>query len=465
MTSLVDRDVDVFRTGFAGRVIVPGETGYDDARQVWNGQIDRSPAVIARCAGPQDVAAALKFAQQRGMEISVRGGAHNFGGAAVCDDGLMIDLSAMRHVTVFPGSRTAACGGGATWADVDAATQQHGLATPGGTISHTGIGGLTLGGGFGWLSQQYGLTCDNLVSAQVVTVNGEILRTSHDEHPELFWALRGGGGNFAVVTEFEFAVHPVGPVVDLGLFFWSLDDGPMALRLARDITENLPADMGALIVSLNAPPAGFVPDEHHFKPGYALVVAGFGSPDDHTDLARTIRGALPPLFELVTALKYTELQKMLDASAPWGILAYERAVYLDQLSDGAIDVSTEHVPKKQSAQSVVPIFPMGGAFRSMDEEATAFGGSRQTRIIFNATALAADPGLLDADRTWARRLCDALAPYAAGGGGYVNFLHDYAEGDRVRAAYGKQKYARLARIKAYYDPQNLLHRNPNIKPA
>jgi FAD/FMN-containing dehydrogenase len=398
------------------------------------------------------------------LEISVRGGAHNFGGAAVGDGGLTIDLSPLRQVLVDPDARTARAGGGATLADLDAATQVHGLATTGGTVSHTGIGGLTLGGGFGWLTPQYGLSCDNLLSAEVVTAAGQVLRASAEEHPDLYWALRGGGGNFGVVTEFEYRLHPVGPLAQLGLFFWDADDGDSALALAQQVTADLPPRMGALIAGLNAPPAPFVPEPYHFRPGYALIVAAFGADAEHARLAGQIRSAVPPLFEFVTPIPYLALQQMLDQAAPWGILAYEKSLYLDALSPEVISILTAQMGHKQSPMSLLLAFPMGGAFCQVRDEDTAFGGSRAPGVIVNAIAVAPEPGLLAADRDWARQLWVGLLPHAPGLASYVNFMHDY-DADRVRASYGPAKYQRLAQVKAAYDPGNVFHRNPNINPA
>ncbi len=464
MTAVAGQGLDGLRSRFSGRVITAADGDYYQARSVWNGAIDAHPAVIARCAGAGDVAAAVGFAQDAGLEVSVRGGGHNFGGAAVGDGGLTIDLSTMCEVMVDPDARTARVGGGATLAQLDAATQAHGLATTGGTVSHTGIGGLTLGGGFGWLTHQFGLSCDNLLSAEVVTATGEVLRASAAQHPDLFWALRGGGGNFGVVTEFEFQLHPVGPLAQLGLFFWDLEDGEAALALAQQVTADLPPRMGALIAGLNAPPAPFVPGQHHFRPGYALIVAAFGADAEHARLADQIRSALPPLFEFITPIPYIGLQQILDEAAPWGILEYEKSLYLDALSPGVISIIAAQMRRKQSPMSLLLAFPMGGAFCQVPDEATAFGGSRAPGMIVNAAAIAPEPGLLAADRDWARKIWQDLLPYAPGTGSYVNFMNDY-EADRVRASYGPAKYQRLAQVKAAYDPGNVFHRNPNINPA
>src|SRR5436190_20963012 len=281
MTQTVGDAVDALREAMSGAVLVPGDADYEAARTAWNAAIDRRPGVIARCSDPADVAAAVRFGVENGLEIAVRGGAHGVSGKAVVDDGLMIDLAAMNSVVVDPDSRRVRVGGGALLADMIAATQEHGLATPVGLIGHTGVGGLTLGGGMGWLTRKHGLSIDNLVSAEVVTADGQIRRASEAENPDLFWAIRGGGGNFGVVTEFEFALHPVGPIVQVALLFWDLDRGRDVLRLGEELGGSLPEELNVVIACLNAPPAPFVPAEHHLKPGYALIVAGFGAPEEH----------------------------------------------------------------------------------------------------------------------------------------------------------------------------------------
>jgi FAD/FMN-containing dehydrogenase len=457
--------IDTIFEGFQGTLLRPGDNGYDAARAIWNGAIDRHPALVARCQSPADVAAALAYAQHAGLEVGVRGGGHNYAGAAVPEDGLMIDLSGLGHVIVDPARRRARCGGGATQAKLDAATQEHGLAVTGGTISHTGIGGLTLGGGMGWLTRRCGLAIDNLVSAEVVLADGRCVRASADEHPDLLWALKGGGGNFGVVANFEFRLHSIGPLVHLGMMFWELDRSAEGLRAARDVVDGLSRDAGAMIVAMNAPPAPFVPPQHHFAPGVALMVLGLASAQQHAAQLARARGALQPLFEFGTDLPYTAVQQMLDESAPYGVLhAYNKSIYLDDLCDDAIDVIASRLPAKTSPMSLLPIFPLGGAFTDVGDDDTAFGGRRAARYAVNMDAIAADPAGLAADRAWVRSLWDALRPFASSSGSYVNFMTDYEE-DRVRAAYGPAKYARLARIKAEYDPGNVFHRNANIKPA
>jgi len=464
MARAIDIDVSPLRDHVAGAVLSPRDEGYEGARSVWNGDIDRRPGVIVRCQGTGDVAAALGFARDRGLPVAVRGGGHNFAGNGVCEGGVMIDLSPLNAITVDPAARRAVCGGGTTWAALDAATQAHGLAVPGGTVSHTGVGGLTLGGGFGWLTAKAGLSSDNLVSAEVVTADGKVVRAAEDADADLLWALKGGGGNFGVVTTFEFRLHEVGPLVNLGLFFWRIERATQALRFARDFVKTLPADMGVLIAGLNAPPAPFVPEEHHFAPGVALLVAGFGSPEEHQRAVQPVLDQGGPLVRFVTPIPYVELQKMLDESAPWGIRAYEKALYLDDLTDDVIAVMADQLPRRQSPMSFVPVFRLSGAFEGVGEDDTAFGGPRTAAYGFNIAALAPTPEGLEADRAWVRSFWQALRPYASGAGSYVNFMAEYEE-DRVRAAYGPAKYDRLARLKARYDPDNLLRLNANIRPA
>ena len=465
MTLTSDDDLRALQDALGGPLLVRDDQGYDDARSIWNGDIDRSPAAIARCRNADDVALALAYAQRSGLEVAVRGGGHGFSGSAVCEGGMMIDLSLLNQVVVDPERRRARVGGGATLADLDAATQGHGLAVTGGVISHTGVGGLTLGGGMGWLTRKLGLSIDNLESAQVVLVDGRCVRASAEEHPDLFWAIRGGGGNFGVVTEFEFRLSPVGPLVHLGLLFWGLDQGREGLRAARDAISALTDDSGSLIaVALNAPPAPFVPEQYHFAPGHALIIVGFGSEDDHARALAPAREACPPLFEFVTPIPYTAVQQMLDESAPWGIRGYEKALYLDDLTDDAIDLLAARAGDKASPMSFAPIFRLDGAYSRVDDDATAYGGRRAPQYVVNIAAIAPDAETLAADRAWVRSVWDELRPLAGDAGGYVNFMAE-ADEDRVRASYGQSTYDRLSQIKTVYDPGNVLHRNANIKPS
>jgi hypothetical protein len=463
MAAIDSSHVKTLQSLIRGQACAPGSDGFDEACRIWNGSITRRPSVVARCTEPEDVVAALHFAQTNGLEVSVRGGGHGFAGFALCNGGLMIDLSPMKSIRLEVANRRATCAGGVTWGELDAATQANGLAVPGGQISHTGVAGLTLGGGFGWLTRKAGLSCDNLLSAEVVTAGGRVLRASADENADLFWAIRGGGGNFGVVTSFEFRTIEIGPIVQVALFFYGLDQAAAMLRLIRDHLETLPDDFGLFVGGLNAPPAPFVPEQHRLKPCFALGVVGFGGEAALTEAIGVVRDA-PHLFEMVTPMPYVAVQQMFDESAPWGILAYEKAVYLDELSDAAIDVITAHVPRRTSPMSIMPSFALGGAFARVPEDATAFGGRRTIRYVVNMAAIAPTLELLDADRAWSRAFWTDLVEHSTGPGGYVNFMSEDDE-QRVRAAYGPEKYDRLSAIKAEYDPDNVFHLNANIKPA
>ena len=465
MTQQAIERIRGLRAAMDGPVLTPSDSGFDDQRRVWNTLIDRRPSVIARCLTAEDVAAAIGFAREQHLTIAVRGGAHAPSGSAVCEDGMMIDLSLMNSVIVDPRARRAQVGGGALLGDLDAATQAHGLAVPAGLVSHTGVGGLTLGGGMGWLTRKYGLSIDNLASAEVVTADGRVLRAAADEHPDLFWAIRGGGGNFGVVTSFEFDLHEVGPQVHVGLFFWSLDRGPQALRLARDITAALPADINAVIAAVNAPPAPFVPPQHRFAPGYALLVVGFGSEQEHAELVTKIRDVLPPLFDVVTPMPYVELQKLLDEANAWGLYGYDKGVYIKALSDQVIETIIEQTPRKSSAMSALLLYRLDGAYSRVEEEATAFGGGRSPRYAAFIIGLAPDARLLAVDRDWVRDFWQALRPYAlADGNSYLNSTTEHS-GEQIRGSYGNAKYERLGGIKAEYDPDNTFRLNANIPPA
>jgi FAD/FMN-containing dehydrogenase len=459
-------DVDGLRSTLVGAVITPGEPGYDTARALWNGDFDRHPAVVACCHSSADVVEALAFGRVAGLEISVRGGGHSFTGASAGDDGLMIHLGGMDTVEIDPQARRARVGGGATWADVDAAAQEHGLAVTGGVVSHTGVGGLTLGGGMGWLANRHGLSVDNLESAEVVLADGRVVRASESEHPDLFWALRGGGGNFGVVTELSYRLHPIGPEVHFGLFFWEVERGVEALRACRDLIPDLPADLGILIAgALTAPPAPFVPAEHQGRVGHAFLVVGFGTADEHAQAIAPVREACPPLFEFVTPMPYTAVQQLFDENYPFGVYGYDKALALPELTDDAIAVINERAPLKRSSVTFMPIFSLHGAVAEVDADDTAYGGMRRPHFVVDSAASSMDPEVFAADRAWARGTWDLLRPLAPDSGGYINFLSDAGDQERVRATYGAAKYERLARIKAEYDPGNLLHRNANIKPA
>ena len=466
MTDTAGEAAEALRGRMTGPVITPDDRSYDDARRLWNGDADGRPAVIACCMSRDDVAAAVDVAQANGLEISVRGGAHSFSGASAGDDGLMIHLGAMNGVAVDPQHYRARVGGGATWADVDAATQAHGLAVTGGLVGHTGVGGLTLGGGMGWLANRHGYTVDNLESAEVVLADGRIVRASESDHPDLFWALRGGGGNFGVVTEFEFRLHPVGPEVQFGLLFWELERGAAGLRACRDAIPSLPSDCGLLVVgAMTAPEEAFVPQEHQGKLGHGLLITGFGTAEELARAVEPIREQCPPLVEFLTPMPYVALQQMFDEQERFGTHGYTKALHLPELTDDAIAVMTELAPGKTSPRTLMPVFVLHGAVTEVTDDATAYGGLRVPHYMVDIETACDDAERLAADRAWVRAVWDALRPLAPGAGGYINFLSDPEDEDRVRATYTAAKYERLARIKGRYDPGNVFHRNANIKPA
>jgi FAD binding domain/Berberine and berberine like len=465
VTDLAGTDLASLQAALTGRVLGPRDADFDRARRVWNGAIDRRPAVIARCSDPGDVRTAIDFARRRGLEIAVRGGGHSLAGSSTLDDGLVIDLSALNCVRVDPGARRAWVGGGATLADRDTATQQHGLATPGGLVSHTGVGGLTLGGGLGWLARKAGLALDNVVSAEVVTADGATLTASAEENPDLHWAIRGGGGNFGVVSEFEFRLHEVGPQVQFGYFFWPLERGAEALRLCQEIVATTPNDLIPMPVGLNAPPEAFVPEPLRLRPGYGLILVGFGAESEHAAAVQRVRRGLPPLFDLVTPMPYLQLLRMFDAANGWGTICYDTAVCVEDLTEDVIAVVTEHHRRKESPLSGVFCYRLDGAFSEVGEDDTAFAGGRSPRYAVIVAAAAATAELLPAERAWARSFRDALRPHGIGRDVYVNMSDELTDEARVRASYGPAKYERLAQIKATYDPDNLFHRNANIPPA
>ena len=349
--------------GFRGDVIVPDHHDYDDARAVWNGTVDRRPRLIARCSGTADVAAAVRFARDRDLEIAVRGGGHNVAGTAVCDGGIVIDLSAMRAVSVDPVERTALVQGGALWGDVDHETQAHGLATTGGIVGHTGVGGLSLGGGIGWLMRKHGLTVDNLVQAEVVTAEGEIVGASASDHPDLFWALRGGGGNFGIVSSFRFALHPVGPTVMAGPVFWAAEDTTDVLRFYREFVTDAPDELGNVVRLGTIPPLPVVDEDLHFRPAIAVASCYAGPVEDGERAVRALRQFGTPLVDLVGPTLYVDHQSGIDDTVPHGWHYYWKATNLTRLSDEVIDIVAAHAYGATSPRSYAAMFHMGGAIR------------------------------------------------------------------------------------------------------
>ncbi|HEY7583244.1 MAG TPA: FAD-binding oxidoreductase [Acidimicrobiia bacterium] len=447
---------------FSGEVITAGEAGYDAARAVWNGSIDRRPLLIARCSRTADVIAAVRFARQHDLEIAVRGGGHNVAGTAVCDDGMVIDLSAMRAVRVDCGRRVAQVQGGALWADVDQQTQAYGLATTGGIISHTGVGGLTLGGGIGWLMRKHGLTIDNLLVADVVTADGELLQASEDEHSDLFWALRGGGGNFGVVASFEFRLHPLGPDVLAGPILWKADDAADVLHFYRDFIRNAPEELGTVVRFGTAPPLSVIPEDLHWRPVILVGVFYAGAVEDAESAIRPLRSFGRPLLDLIAPTSYVNHQSALDSTVLHGWDYYWKSTHLPELGDDLIEVIAENAFASSSPRSYVAMFHLGGAVSRVPEGATAFGNRHASHAITLDGVWRPGDDYADRDTAWAKRFFASLEKYRDGV--YVNFLGADEDLDRVRDAYGKDVYDRLVDIKTGYDPENVFHHNQNIRP-
>lgn len=444
-----------------GQAITPDDDPYDEARTIWNGMIDRRPALILRCTTPSDVTHAIRFAHEHRTLLSVRGGGHNVAGNAICDDGIVVDLSPMRTVEVDPERRRARVDPGCTLADVDAATQRHGLALSTGINSTTGISGLTLGGGFGWLSRSLGLTADNLVGADVVLATGETVRASSEDHSDLYWAIRGGGGNFGIVTSFDFRVHPVGPEVLAGLIVHPLDQAGPVLTAFRDAAKAAPEELTAMVILRKAPPLPFIPDTWH---GREVLVMGLCHVGPHALGEQAIapfRDIGRPIAAAVGAHQFVDWQQAFDPLLTAGARNYWKSHDLLGLYDGLILVAQDFASRLPSDESEILIAQLGGAVNRVAASATAYP-HRETEFIMNVHTRWRDPGHDDRCVAWARELFNAAAPFATGGV-YVNFL-SRDEGDRVRAAYG-HNYGRLMKLKAKYDPDNLFRMNQNVPPA
>jgi FAD/FMN-containing dehydrogenase len=448
---------------FRGQLLSAGHAEYDVARALWNGAIDRRPRLIARCIGTRDVIAAVRFARDHDLEIAVRGGGHNVAGTAACDDGIVIDLSAMRGVRVAPRERTAWVQGGALWGDVDHETQAHGLATTGGIVSHTGVAGLTLGGGVGWLMRKYGLTVDNLLAADVVTADGEVLRASADEHADLFWALRGGGGNFGVVTSFEFRLHSVGPAVLAGPILWDATDVREVLCAYRDFIRDAPDELGTVVRFGAAPPLPVIPPDLHWRPVVIVGACYAGPIEEGERVLRPLRTARAPLLDLVGPMPYAGFQSALDSTVVHGWNYYWKSTHLPDLGEDLIDVIAEHAFSCSSPRSYAAMFHLKGAVSRVADGATAFGNRQASHAITLDAVWRPGEELGDADTAWTKTFFAALGRFR--NGVYVNFLGGDEEHGRVREAYGDINYDRLARVKAAYDPANVFHCNQNIRPA
>ncbi len=453
--------VAALASAVSGEVIGPDDPGYDEHRRVWNGSIDRRPALIVRCTDVSDVRAAVGFAAEHGLLTAVRGGGHSFPGHSTCDGGIVIDLRRMNQVEVDPGAGSVDVGAGALLGELDRATQEHGLAVPAGIVTHTGVAGLTLGGGLGWQQRKHGLTIDNLLSADVVTAGGDVVTASEDENPDLFWGLRGGGGNFGVVTTFRFRANRVGPRVLAGPIFWRMADAGEVLRFYRDWVAGCSDDLTTIVVQRLLPDLPTVPRHLVGEPVIAMVACHVGPPDDAEAEVLPMRRFGTPLLDLCAPKPFVDHQGMFDASFRRGRWYYVRSCDVADLSDDVIDVVVEHGSRISSPISSVAIWQMGGAVSRVGEDDTAFHG-RSAGFTFNINGNSETAEGFEDERQWARAYWSALGPHHTSV--YVNFLLDEGS-DRIREAYGSWKYERLAALKRRYDPGNLFRLNQNIPPG
>lgn len=453
-----------FVANLGGPVLRPEDQGYDEARALWNAMIDKKPAMIVQASGVADVIESVKFAREHGILLAVRGGGHNISGNALCDGGLVIDLSRLQGIHVDPKARTVWVQPGASWGKVDRETQLFGLAVPNGIVSTTGVAGLTLGGGFGWLSRKYGYTCDNLLEVDLVTADGQWVKANADENPDLFWGVRGGGGNFGVVTSFKYRLQPVGPTVIAGMVVHPMDKAPEVVRYFREFTATAPDELGSLLILRKAPPAPFLPKQIHGQPIVAIAVCYAGSVQDGTRVVQPLKGFGEPVADVIGPKPFITHQTMLDAAQPHGRQYYWKSEYLGKLSDQALDTLVEHGREITSPYSGVLLMQLGGAIGRVAPEETA-AGHRDAGYVLNIAASWEDPRQAELHMQWTRDFWTAVQPFSTGGV-YMNFLgYDEQDDSRIQAAYGAECYKRLAALKAQYDPDNMFRLNPNIRPA
>jgi hypothetical protein len=454
-------DDSVLARQFRGDLIRPADPAYDSARRVWNGAIDRRPALIARCTGVADVRAAVRFARERDLLVAVRGGGHNVAGSATCDGGIVIDLSPMKGLWIDPAGRTARAQPGLLWGEVDRETQAFGLATPGGIVTHTGIGGLTLGGGLGWLMRRHGLTIDNLLSADIVTADGEFLHASAHEHADLFWGLRGGGGNFGVVTSFEYRLHPIGPIVLAGVMLHPAAKAREVLAFYRECVATAPDELTTVVVLTTAPNAPFLPASVYGQPVVMIAACYAGSVEEGERAIAPLRRFGPPLADTIGPTPYVSHQALLDPGVPHGLGYYWKSEYVASLSETLVETLANRAWLAATPESYTIIFHLGGAVGRQDPDGSAFEDRRAGHAV-NIDAVWSEPGRAPACMAWTREFWEAIRPHSTGRV-YVNFLGEEGQ-DRVRAAYGDPKYERLLGLKRTYDPTNLFRLNQNIRP-
>src|SRR3954447_15563374 len=460
---LGDATVAELAAELRGNVICPGDPGYDDARALWNAAHDKHPALIVQCAGPADVAAALRFARSEKLEVAVRGGGHSIAGFSGVDGGVVIDLSLMRGVLVDPVGRRAIVQGGCTWRDVDIETQAHGLATTGGLVSTTGVGGFTLGGGIGWLMRRHGLACDNVISADVVTADGEAVHASAEENADLYWALRGGGGNFGVVTSFEYSLHPVGPTVAGGGIFYGGGDAEGVLRGGGEWLPTAPEELTTVVNLTTAPPAPFIPEAWHGKKVVAILGVYSGAVEDGLEALAPLRSLAEPVADLFGPIPYLAMQSLIDALHPAGDGNYFKSHHVNDLPDDAIEALIAGHRAVTSPQNEIHVHDLRGAVAREPAGGSAFP-HRDAPYVLNVIGKWPGGGPGPEHVAWARDLVESMERFGTGSA-YVNFLSDAEDSDRLREAYGAETYDRLVAAKDRWDPENVFHLNQNIRPS
>jgi hypothetical protein len=448
------------QAGFRGQIVGRDDPNYDEHRKIWNGSIDRRPALIARCAGVADVIGAVKFARKHGLPVAIRSGGHSFPGLSVADDAFLIDLGLMKGVGVDPDARTARVQAGVLLGELDRETQAFGLAAPSGIVTHTGVAGLTLGGGIGWIMRKHGLSVDRLRRVDVVTADGEFVKATPDENEELFWGLCGGGGNFGIATEFEFELVPLGPTILAGPIFWAMEDSPEVLRFYREWVADAPDELMTIIVHRKAPALPFVPEKLHGKPVVMVIPCWAGEVEDGEKFVQPLKQFGSPVADVCTAKPYLTHQAMFDPSFVPGRWYYFKPLDVEALTDEIIDITVENSLRIQSPLTSFPIWQRGGAVARVAEDDTAFGG-RNAGFTYNIGASTATAEGFDEEREWVRNFWSALEPWQTTA--YINFLDDAGE-DRIKAAYGPEKYERLKALKRKYDPDNFFRLNQNIPP-
>jgi FAD/FMN-containing dehydrogenase len=458
MATMEQEAIATLAEDYGGEVISPDEPGYDDARSIFNTMIDRRPAVVTRPRGAADVISAVNYAREHELPIGIKCGAHSVAGHSTCDNGVLLDLSLLKGVHVDQAGGTARAAGGVQWGEFDRETQAFGLHTPGGRVTTTGVGGFTTGGGYGWTSTKFGLTCDNLVSADVVTADGRLVTASETENEDLFWGLRGGGGNFGVVTSFEYRLHQLGPIILGGLFLFPLEQGVEAMAAYRELVEDAPDELGTGASMLTAPPEEFVPEHLHGKPALGFIISYAGDPEEGAKVVAPLR-AVGPAVDLVGPMPYRVLQTLIDPMAPPGFRHYWRGLHLTGMSDELVETFLGFPTEGLAPLCQLILFQHGGAVSRVPDEATAFS-HRDAKFMLHPIGCWESPDDDERHIAWVKDVTDAFEPLTTGGV-YLNFM---ADEDRVQSGYSPEKWERLVALKQTYDPDNVFRFNQNIRP-